>query len=107
MKNKEIEKKEEVEEKVEKVVSKINITAVYYLVDRDNVRREKRYEGEGVDVAEALKALDFPRGTNCLVAVKVVNKDRELEKTFAPHKARIVLGEQRADEFAKLFREYV
>ena len=60
-------------------------------VDAEGDKTTFRFQSEGKNVQEVLNNLEFPRGVNTLVRVRVKSNKKEEEVALAPHRARQIL----------------
>lgn len=88
----------------QKPTDKIRIEAAFKGIDADGEKSVLRFDGEGASYAEALSAIDFPQGGNCLVNITVTKNGKSMKKSFAPHKARSILEKKNVSDMAEAFR---
>ena len=73
-------------------------------IDNDGFKIKAEFKSEGDSVKELLENLEFPKGVNRLVNVKLTHGANESEKALAPHKARALLEYKDVVEFNNVFR---
>lgn len=82
---------------------KISIVAEYRLKNMDGDVEKFKLTSEGETAADALAALEAPKGINFLVNVTVTKGDKTFTRAIAPHKARMILSDKNEYEFRKAF----
>lgn len=81
-----------------------SLYAWFAYIDKEGFKTKSEYKSEGDTPEEALAALDFPKGCNCLVNVTYNKGGRETSRALAPHKARQILEDKDSGELQRLFK---
>ena len=81
-----------------------SLHAWFSYIDNDGFKIKAEFKSEGNSVKELLENLEFPKGVNRLVNVKLTHGANEFEKALSPHKARAILEHKDIVEFNNIFR---
>ena len=94
----------EVKSEVKAKKDPYSLYAWFSYIDNDGFKIKAEFKSEGDSVKELLENLEFPKGVNRLVNVKLTHGANESEKALAPHKARALLEQKDVVEFNNVFR---
>ena len=100
----ESEVKSEVKAEVKARKDSYSLHAWFSYIDNDGFKIKAEFKSEGDSVKELLDNLEFPKGVNSLVNVKLTHGANEFEKALAPQKARAILEHKDVVEFNNVFR---